>query len=325
MKKVITFLSAILLVTALTACSAVKPNDSRVVLTLDGEKVYYDYFRYIVLNSRADLDLGDEDYWKNNPDAEATLRENATGVLCRNRAIEELCKEYGIKLSSDEKKQIKKFIKDAKASYKTGDMSFEEAIAKSYMTEYTLNYVQQITTLWSKLYSHVTSEINGIIKAGDDAVKADIPVNFRRIRYVMISCDDPKDRDEKLALAETVWKKALSGEDFVSLVKEYGEDQTMAASPEDGYYYTVGGIVEKVQNEAEKLDENGGISGVIDMQNAFFIIQRLPLDDDYIEKNFESFRTDYTARLFNEMLDKQAAEISVEIKDEEAYRELLGG
>ena len=324
MKRIILFLSAIALTVTLAACSTVKPTDSRVVLTLDGEKVYYDYFRYIVLNSRADLDLGDEDYWKNNPDAEATLRENATEVLRRNRAIEELCKEYGIKLSSDEKKQIKEFIKSAKASYETGDMSFEEAIAKSYMTEYSLTYVQQITTLWSKLYTYVTSEANGIIKAGDDAVKADIPVNFRRIRYVMISCDDAEERGEKRTLAETVWKKALSGEDFVSLVKEYGEDQTMASSPDDGYYYTVGGIVEKIQEEAEKLDENGGISGVIDMQNAFFVIQRLPIDNDYVEKNFETFRTDYAARLFNEMLDKKAAAVSVEIKDTDAYKELLG-
>lgn len=324
MKKILLLLLTVLSILALTACSAVKPTDSRVVLTLDGEKVYYDYFRYIVLNSRADLDLGDENYWKDNPDALNTLRDNVTEVLCRNRAIEELCEEYSVKLTSDEKKQIKDFIKNAKASYETGDMTFEEAIARSYMTEYTLDYVQRITTLWQKLYDHVTSEANGIIKAGDDAVKADIPVNFRRIRYVMISCDDSDDREEKLKLAETVWKKALSGEDFVSLINEYGEDQTMATAPEDGYYYTLGGIVEKVQNEVEKLDENGGISGIVDMQNSIFVIQRLPLDDEYIDKNFETFRTNYVARLFNEMLDKKAEEISVDIKDNEAYSELIG-
>ena len=170
----------------------------------------------------------------------------------------------------------------------------------------------------------MTSEANGIIKAGDDAVRKDIPVNFRRIRYVMISCDGNDDRGEKLALAETVRNKALSGEDFVSLVKEYGEDQTMALSPDDGYYYTVGGIVRKVEDEAEKLDENGGISGVIDMQNAFFVIQRLPIDDDYVEKHFETFRKNYAARLFNEILDKKAASVVIKITDEEAYKELLG-
>lgn len=324
MKKTLLFLLTVLSIFALTTCSAVKPTDSRVVLTLDGEKVYYDYFRYIVLNSRADLDLGDENYWKDNPDALNTLRDNVTEVLCRNRAIEELCEKYSVKLTSDEKKQIKDFIKNAKASYETGDMTFEEAIAQSYMTEYTLDYVQRITTLWQKLYDHVTSEANGIIKAGDDAVKTDIPVNFRRIRYVMISCDDSDDREEKLKLAETVWKKALSGEDFVSLINEYGEDQTMATAPEDGYYYTLGGIVEKVQNEVEKLDENGGISGIVDMQSSIFVIQRLPLDDEYIDKNFETFRTNYVARLFNEMLDKKAEEISVDIKDNEAYSELIG-
>lgn len=324
MKKITAGLLAAVCILALVSCSAVKPTDSRVVLTLDGEKLYYDCFRYVVLNSRADLDLGDENYWKDNPDAAETLRENVTEVLRRNRAIGELCKEYGIKLTSAEKKEISEFIKNAKAAYETGGMTFEEAIAKSYMTEYSLNYVQHITALWQKLYDYMTSEANGIIKAGDDAVRKDIPVNFRRIRYVMISCDGNDDRGEKLALAETVRNKALSGVDFVSLVKEYGEDQTMALSPDDGYYYTVGGIVRKVEDEAEKLDENGGISGVIDMQNAFFVIQRLPLDDDYVEKHFETFRKNYAARLFNEILDKKAASVVIKITDEEAYKELLG-
>ena len=95
MKKITAGLLAAVCILALVSCSAVKPTDSRVVLTLDGEKLYYDCFRYVVLNSRADLDLGDENYWKDNPDAAETLRENVTEVLRRNRAIEELCKEYG--------------------------------------------------------------------------------------------------------------------------------------------------------------------------------------------------------------------------------------
>ena len=58
MKKITAGLLAAVCILALVSCSAVKPTDSRVVLTLDGEKLYYDCFRYVVLNSRADLDLG---------------------------------------------------------------------------------------------------------------------------------------------------------------------------------------------------------------------------------------------------------------------------
>lgn len=60
------------------------------------------------------------------------------------------------------------------------------------------------------------------------------------------------------------------------------------------------------------------------MQNAFFVIQRLPIDDDYVEKHFETFRKNYSARLFNEILDKKAASVVIKITDEEAYKELLG-
>ena len=60
MKKIASFLLVIATLLCLTSCAqAPKPEDKRVVLTLSGEKIYYDYFRYVFLNSKADMDGGD--------------------------------------------------------------------------------------------------------------------------------------------------------------------------------------------------------------------------------------------------------------------------
>jgi hypothetical protein len=47
----------------------------------------------------------------------------------------------------------------------------------------------------------------------------------------------------------------------------------------------------------------------------FFIFQRLPLEDEYIEANFSDFVDMYTARVFNEMLSELEETIKIKTSD----------
>lgn len=82
---------------------------------------------------------------------------------------------------------------------------------------------------------------------------------------------------------------------------------------ENGYYFTLGSIAEEIEDVVLELEENE-ISEVIDMGYAYYVIQRLPIDNEYVDDHFEDFRTSYCARIFNEMLDKKASEITVKYK-----------
>ena len=310
MKKIIALLLTLITLLSLTSCaSAPKPDDKRVVLTLGGEKIYYDYFRYVFLNTKMDMDRGDENYWTENPEQLEVLKASVLETLVHNRAIQQLAKKHKIKLSKDEKASILadiEALKDADEDYKNG-------MKEAFLTEYSLYYINTFTTLWGKIYDHVTSPESGLIKSDDKTVKADIPINFRRIRYVLIEFT-PENKDEKREAIEEVLGKAQDGVDFVHLIEEYCDDPDMVSYAEEGSYFTRGQFVSEAEVEIEKLKENE-MSGVLELSAGFFIIQRLPLEDEYIEDNFSDFINMYTARIFNEMVAELEGKMKIKTSD----------
>ena len=315
MKKILSLLLVLITMLSLTSCSqAPKPKDKRVVLTLSGEKIYYDYFRYVFLNTKADMDDGDDSYWTENPEKLDELKESVLETLVHNRAIQLLAKKHKIKLSDSDKKSVLSYIE----SMKEYDPNYKEGMEEAFMSDYCLYYLQTFTTLWGKVYDYVTSPESGLVKNDDARVWADIPVNFRRIRYVMIEFDG-ENKEEKRAVAEAVLEKAQNGDDFVSLIKQYCDEPEMVSGAEEGTYYTIGQFLPEVEDQIEKLSE-GQISGIVELPIGFFIFQRLPLDNDYIEDNFADFVEMYTARAFNEMV--ASIEETIKIKTSKIWDEL---
>jgi hypothetical protein len=316
MKKIISlFLSAVVLSTLLISCGdkAVKmpkPENSMTVFTLGGKKINYDYVRYVYLNTKADMEYGEEEgYWENNAAAFDELKQSTLSMIVHNRAIEMLAEKYKLTLTEAEKKAVAKLLNETKKD-KEG---WKEAKEDYYFTEYSFSYLQRFSILWGKTYDHVTSPTSGIIKSDDETVLADIPINFRNIRYVYIEYDETN-KAQKQALAEEILAKANGGEDFVKLIKDYGEDTTMANFINIGYYYTVGSINSAVEMEAEKLAVNG-VSPIIDVKDGFFIVQRIDIDMEYAKKNVSVFLEYYLGRRFNEMVADIESEMTTELSD----------
>lgn len=309
MKKLLLVFLSLIMIFSLASCGdKIKPDDSRVVMTLGDKDIVYDYFRYVFLNAKYDMDNGENDYW-DSEEKFTELKNAVLETLIHNRAIELLAKEHGIKLSKSDKKEIKNSIK----AMKEADPSYKESMKKVYMSEYTLNYLQTFTVLWGKAYDEITSDESGIIKSDDKTVMADIPINSRCIRYIMVNFTS-ENKEDKLAEINEALSKAQAGEDFASLVKEYCDDNNMITVRKDGYYYTKGQILEEIENEAEKL-EIGQISNVLTLDNSYFIIERCTLNDEYIEENFSDFVTQYKARVFNEMVSELEKSMEKEYSD----------
>ncbi len=318
MKRALSLLLALLSLLLLTACgNTIKPEDDRVVLTLGGETIYYDYYRYVFLNSKRDMDGGDDSFWDDNPEAEAELADAVMEKLLHYVAIRNLAEDYDIALTKDQKQAILDEIEQTKAYY-SDEKSYLQSMEQAFMTEYTNYYMQEQTLLWQLLYDHVTGDTNNLIPADDDILYADIPLNFRRIRYVFIE-KDLKNPEASAEKAETVLGAAKNGEDFDALIREHGEDPDMLRLIRDGYYYTLGAIDEDVQKAVETIDE-GEIAPLVEVPYGYYVVQRLPLLDTYIEKNFENLRAQYRARIFHEMLKTEAA--SAEKNTTELFAEL---
>ncbi len=316
MKRLIALLIALTAVlTLLSSCGdKIKPEDGRTVLTLSGEKVCYDYYRYVFLNSKKDMDGGEDTYWTENPEAEAELRESVMEILLHYRAIQLLAKDHGVKLSKEKREGIRADIERLQEQM-GGREAYLKSLEGMHMTEYTLYYVQELMLLWNELYNYVTNEASGVIACSDDVLRADIPVNFRCVRFVFLKTDDTVAED-----AQAIYDKAEAGEDFDQLIKDYGEDITMEKLVGDGYYYTLGEIDEDVQNAVETMAV--GDIATVKVSYGYYVVQRLALQDDYIEENLEDFRTQYLARIFSEMLTAKADAIEVAYPDRAFYDSL---
>ena len=287
-----------------------KAENGRTVFTLGGEKIKYDYVRYVYLNTKADMEYGEsESYWKDNPEAFEELKEATLETIVHNRAIQMLASRYKITLTEKEKKAVDDALGELKADKK----SWEQAKKENFMTDYVFAYLQRFSVLWGKTYDHVTSPESGIIKSDDETVFEDIPNSVRNIRYVYIEYDETN-KEAKKALAEDILARANAGESFIELIKKHGEDTTMANFIDVGYYYTLGSIDQTVEAEAEKLDF-GGISPIIDVKYGFFIVQRAEIDFEYADKNIDIFVDFYVASKFNEMVSEIKESMKMEFSD----------
>ncbi len=316
MKKIISLLlAAVMLSALLISCGdkevkLPKPENGKTVFTLGGKKINYDYVKYIYLNTKADMEYGEaEGYWENNPEALSELKKATLDSIVHNRAIEMLAERCKLSLTEKEKKAVA----DLLSTTKKDKESWAEAKNDYFFTDYSFAYLQRFSILWGKAYDHVTSPESGLIKSDDETVLSDIPINFRNIRYIYIEYGE-KDKAAKLARAEEALAKASSGEDFIGLIKTYGEDATMANFINIGYYYTVGSINPAVEEAVDEL-EVGEISPIIDVKDGFFVVQRIDIDLEYAKENVAVFVDYYLGRKFNEMVAEIEKEMEIELTD----------
>jgi len=307
-------LLALFVVVSTAACGEDPENPT--VLIIEGDKIALDEFNYFYYNTKEDFDQGNESYWSATENGKK-LYDDVFFILKRNRAIKDLAKEYGIKLSSQTKSEISEYIKQVKNSY-TSKEEYYSKLESEHMSERMFGELLRLRELWQQLYEHVTNEASGIILADDKTLLEDIPKNFYRATHILIMNDEGEDPAENKALAEQLLARIKAGEDFDTLKDEYTEDQRVKGNS-DGYYFTHGQMIQSFENAVKQL-EPGEISDVVESVYGYHIIRRLPLEDEYIDKHLEELRDLYMTRVFNEMLEERAN--SYEITFTEAYHQL---
>lgn len=238
-------------------------------------------------------------------------KEKTLDELKRIGAIYSLAKEHEVSLDSDARKTVEADV-DAAIEQIGGEKKFKEGLSEFNMTKEIYISLSQMNSLEIALRDYVTDEVSGVIRSDDDTVEADIRENFIAAKQILISNDDGDDLESNRALAADIAAKLADGADFDELVSQYGEDKSMDA--EFGRYFTDGMFPEAFEDAAEELSV-GEMSGVVESDVGFHIILRMPIDDGYIDENFNQLRYYYLNRCFNEMLEERAGDIEVEYKD----------
>ena len=179
------------------------------------------------------------------------------------------------------------------------------------------------SVLEPKLRDFMCSEMSNIIDSTDAALERDIPLNFIRVKHILIKTgalaaemvrytgEPVRTDEESYALIQKIYEEATAGADFSALVKEYNEDTAM--NPDEGYYITHDEFLEAFDEAAFTLSEDE-MSGIIKTPNGYHIIKRYPMEAEYINDYFEELRDKYKSRRYNEILTETAAGLKWEIK-----------
>lgn len=228
-----------------------------------------------------------------NPDEETKqiIEDEIKSYFALNAAVVNLANENGIGISEENfQTNIADNIDYFKESY--GDDYADIIEMYTLMSPYC--YFE--STLYNVFYSELTDYFygqNGVAENIED-IKTQVmdtmkEGNYVRAKHILISFPEDIETDEEgnipeaakadtLAKANEVLEKVNNGEDFDSLINEYGEDPGMKQNP-DGYYFNEGVMVAPFEEATYALNE-GDTSDLVETSYGYHIIKRLPISDD---------------------------------------------
>ena len=232
------------------------------------------------------------------------IAENVTS----NYAVISLAEEMGMSMDDED---IQEEIQKELDLYISSEFGGSRREYKKYLKEYymTDNYVRFCIGV-DVLYSRLTAKYldNGDIISDDATVREKINEEFVRTWHVMIINDDESDYEK----ACDVLEKISSGEaTMYQMIGRYSED--FKGTTLDGYYFTKGSMESAYEDAAYAL-EVGEVSDVVtaigedyygNRTTCFYIIQRLELESAYIEKNFDTLKSEYIDSIVYEKMSSR--------------------
>ena len=350
MKKriVAMLLASVMCLTVLVGCgggSKGGENNSQTVMTINGESVpASELAAYIVYNinyyqqyySQMGLEM-DSSYFQDE-EMFGSLKESAADQVKALRALQLMAKDLGVKLTSEQKKELEE-VEKSNMEY-TGAYSdkFKRWVAYSLKgkedpwAEYlhSMGYTEELF----KQDSEILKLEEGIIDYYYD--QGDVTDRFHDTYYhaksILISDSDDDGnlltgsaKKEAKKKAQDLLKQIKDGADFDELWAENNDD---TAQSEDGYYFTEGDMVDTYEKAVAEMDEDTINDELVYYEKyGWFIIQRLPLDDDALEDP-DSYMYNYNDdddttlksiignSIVEEKIDEYIENMEVELTDE---------
>lgn len=341
MKKAIALLvSCVLLtLTLATSCGSKKENTWTLqvgesektvpcVLTVDGQEISYDFFRYFYLNFKADIEEQDSKIDWTKEENQKNLLDRTIEQLKYMRAAEILAQKYNFELNADEKSEIDNTMKSVFDAAGGAD-AFKGALSDKFLTPEVYERVLTLNTLRTALVNRLIGtdkEQNKIVITFDEALKV-FSQNYARIALVGFDVDpydsEGNEVDEKTFEARKKQKKAeadaaynkLKNGDFLTLMKDYYEKDTEI----DLQSYVPIENINKIFNIDYSKVAVGTVSEPMLADITYLILYRMEPDKEYLEKNAKS---EVIANYAETKINEQLSEISktIEVKTTDDYK-----
>ncbi len=286
---------------ASTACSngsgvdlSPSAQDKKIVMTVGGEKVEYQEYRYFYLNNKRDLfgegaSLNAEDVAR----LKALTENNA-----RNRhALVMMAEDYKAKLTKEQSDAAKASVEAYRESC-GDDETYLIALERQYLTD---DLYRDLSLESMLAYAVLDKMIEaGDIKSDDttiDAVFASDEVLCIKEIFVQYNSEETKDIARNRA--EEALTKLSEGGDFETLMLEYSDYNEADLPPEHGYYTLKYDALDEIWDTAITLAE-GEYSVVVESAYGFHIVKRCEKDIEYMNEHRDEIFESYTYSKFYE-------------------------
>ncbi len=332
----VAFLALIMLALPLVGCAdttrlyKIDPTDDekRVVGAVGDFDIYYDELRYLTLTYRDQLaDKHGKDIWKTAESAAPYIEELRTlvyesitanyaamtlaeqnGISADNGAVEKYTKvkldEIAANLtlmlmsshgSSQDKNDTAPVDDDYTPSDDEVNQAYRDQLAAMYLSDRYVRFTFSVDGCIEQLV--IKYEKDGKLYTSDEDVEKYIKSKFCRTLHVFVRNDKGESIEDNRARAEEVLAELEGGKSFNSMVGSKYNDDLMTTTVH-GHYFGRGEMDAAYEDAAYAL-ELGEHSGVIETEAGFYIIKRLPLEDDYINTYFEELKSQYKYSVVN--------------------------
>ncbi len=254
-----------------------------VMMTVNGNEVNFDTYRYYYLTNRYMMDGGDTSVW-NTDDAEIeqykdTLLQLTEVSVLSGFAIEEYAKANNIELTEEDLAKVDAEM-ERLVEFVGGEENLQPALEAQFFTEELYEELYASNLLVSKVIETVYGE----------EIRTSFDENYVRAQHILIPFADAaaETHEEELALAEEVLARIQGGEDFEAVREEYIANDP--GQPDEGYYFTTGEMVIEFEEAAFAL-ENGEVSEIVQTTYGYHIIRRLEKEDTYLDELIINYMT----------------------------------
>ena len=319
-------LGALLLLLSLCACSASRPvyaspRAKKAVATVGDVEILYEELYFITMRY---IDELKEAYGENALEDEARRAELEAFVwasfLSRDTALISLGYEYGIDVyKGDIADRVQEIMDSNLADNFDGDRkAYIEELAAMYMTDH---YARKYIGVENYLAGEIVIEMaqRGELVTDEAAILATLNSDsFIRTMHVFISKTNAAYTDaENRAHAAEIRAEIAAKTDnaarydamFEAIGGKYNND--FGDPLAKGYYFTHGEMDQAYEDAAFALAEYG-VSDVVETDDGYYIIMRLPKDAAYIHENFDTLRDKSYFVTLNQKVEQKLATMSVE-------------
>ncbi len=311
--KIISLLLVLLI--AVSCLSSCAPTQTKTVGKVGEYEVAYEELYFLAFTYKEGLEAKYGAYDTLDGDKakqfEGELRELVYANIVTNYAILSLCKEEGLTLKSeglDERvnSYIERFII---TEFDSDKSAYNESIRQYGMTDHYVRFTTSVDMLYSDLMTILLAKSD--VANDDEKIKDIVKKDFARTWHVAVLNDKGESIEANRAKAEAALAKYRDGS--MSMYKligsQYNED--ISITELDGIYFARGSMHENYEAAAFAL-EVGEVSDVVETDAAFFIIQRLEIEDNYVDKNLDDLKQKYIDSVIYAMLEEKKTELKFE-------------